>query len=176
MAKPVVISFGMLLLTGVLIALALQHTSATISDKMYLLLNEAFAAVALFLIALLAFVAYRLKWRSILNYSLLAALCAVLVVIIPSTICSRRISRTETELADLYSRLTHQGPPFPSREEAVASINDADSLISHGYWVASDRSTFEVYYHIASDSYTMAYPVGRWEWRGNKYQGPTQQP
>ena len=72
-----------------------------------------------------------------------------------------------------YNSIVKKGAPFPTEAEIQQQyLGNLPDSYSTGYWVSPDRQTFEIYYHDSSDSYTMQFPNGKWDWRGYNYSGP----
>ena len=105
--------------------------------------------------------------------ALITAVLAVVVGATPLVMESYRIAVTRDHLAVVFDVLSNGGPPFPKTLEPPLKL-DSMLDISHGYWVSRDQQKFEVYYHVSSDSCAMAYPRREWEWRRNKYSGPSE--
>ncbi len=145
----------------------LQHTSSVGQDQVYVLGNFLCGIFVSLSVAGVAFVKRR---QGISINSLTAALLAFVVAIGPMAVSSLRIRVTAAHLTTIYNGLSEKGSPFPPTIDDPA--NHSPLLISHGYWVSDDRNRFEVYYHVGSDSYTMASPKSQWEWRDNRYDGP----
>jgi len=157
--------------TAVFALNAWMHTFATAQDKGYLIGNVLICAVVFMVACFSGAIAGIMRRVAIRNYFTATALAAVLVAAISLAGTRYCMNATKQYLAKTYTVLAANGPPFPS-DLPVHRRADRDALISHGYWVADDRNTFEVYYHDGSDSFTKAYPTGQWDWRGNKYAGP----
>ena len=160
---------------AVLAFTALRHTSATLNDKAYALANGVLSVVTFALAVVSGAIAAYKRRTVIRDYSIGIAMAAGLIATIPFAGSAHRMNVTTSYLSDTYAVLAKNGPPFPSELPAATDTSE-NALISHGYWVASDQQAFEVYYHDGSDSFTMVYPTGRWEWRGNKYSGPEDSP
>jgi len=128
----------------------------------------AVAAVFLVLIAR----AGRRRQPALAAYLHLLTVCILIAAAIPVAYSEYRFAFTKRALTHRYEQLSKKGPPFPrSRKAAFAKLTD-QRLVERGYWVSDDRKAFELFYHIGSDSRTLPYPTGKWQWRGTNYQGP----
>ncbi len=99
---------------------------------------------------------------------------SIITALVPMSFSKYRLRNTVTKLEDTYLVLSKKGPPFPDSKNLVVAPSDY-LLWDHGYWVSPDRKSFELFYHSASDSYTLVYPSGSkdgWQWRGCGYLGP----
>ena len=163
----------LLLGTAALLALAgMWHSSGTLQDKFYVLINGASGIAVTAIAILIAIVAILLKRRMVAAYSGFVALLSGFVAVAPFATYKYRVAITKANLSDVYSTIAARGSPFPSVFD-FSTVPDAKLLVSHGYWVAEDRTKFEIYYKVGSDSYTLAYPNKKWEWRDYGYKGPS---
>ncbi|QDU47499.1 MraY-like glycosyltransferase [Symmachiella dynata] len=160
--------------TATFAILAWRHTFATVHDKGYALANLAICGFVFTVACFGGAIAGIMRQVAVRNYLVALVIAALFVAPIPFIGTAYRMNATKQYLTQTYSALAEEGPPFPSDLPAHGRAN-RDALISHGYWVADDRETFEVYYHDGSDSFTKVYPTGQWDWRGNKYAGPDSQ-
>ncbi len=163
------------MMTGIaafLVFVGVSHSSGTIHDRSYLLCNGLSGSAVAGIAVITAMVASLLKKRLVASYSGLVALLSGLVAFVPGATENHRVAFTKEKLSDIYSSTAQRGSPFPDRYD-FSSVPDSELLISSGYWVSDDHLKFEVYYHIGSDSYTMAYPNQNWQWRGYGYAGPS---
>ena len=163
--------FVWLTLFAIAVTAGARQTSSSIHDHLFALV-QGFVCVLLSVLAGLASVVLWLaKRRGGAKQALLVMVLAFMAGFLPWLIQGHRISLTEDHLASVYAKLAAKGPPFPLREES--GIDPLPSgHISCGYWVSPDRARFEVFYHVSSNSYTMAYPEAGWVWRDFHYQGP----
>jgi hypothetical protein len=134
-----------------------------------------FTAVSLALMVVSAAVALA-YWRRATHhrgYALLIAFMSAVMLVGSSYYPARQETRVVRTLESAYHSIAAAGAPFPDENEVRKRYFRAlPESYSSGYWVAPDRQSFELYYHDSSDSYTMRYPEGSWEWRGNDYAGP----
>ena len=107
------------------------------------------------------------------NYSLFISLLSCTMLIAIFWYRGHESSTVIETLESTYSDLVASAAPFPTETEIKSGVlSKIPASYSAGYWVSSDRQSFELYYHDSSDSYTMKYPDGEWEWRGYDYSGP----
>lgn len=154
-------------LTAWFVYLAVQHSSGTVGDKIYGLTNMAVAVFVAIISLVAAVVAAFTRRKVFRNYLLTISVLAVGIAPVSFAAENYRKGSTVTYLEVVYESLSKKGQPFP-----IQIQHPGHGVFSHGYWVSDDLKTFEVYYHDGSDSYTLAYPAGEWEWRSNQYAGP----
>lgn len=174
MRKHIIAVLFLVATTMIAVAAGARHTSATFHDRAYLLANALVAVGSFILTLTIAVVANARNRSTVRNYAIATALVSALVAATPIVGTSYRLNSTKKHLFNTYTQLAKNGPPFP-KSLPQPWDQPLEQLVSHGYWVAEDQQSFEVYYHDASDSFAMAYPAGTWEWRGNKYTGPKSQ-
>jgi len=159
--------------SGIFVLIGLFHTGATISDTTYLAVTATATALLATLALLCARLAHIMRKRVLRNYAAQIAICAIVVMSVPWTVSLYRVKYTRQTLESVYDALASNGPPFPRQEQVYAQYFSAHPLlISNGYYISHDRTTFEIFYHKSSDSFAMAFPDRNWKWRGNNYQGP----
>ncbi len=131
------------------------------------------ASIGLMLVAAMSAAIF---WRRALqyrNYSLLIVALSCLMFVGLTYYRANQSARVVRTLETTYHSLANAGSPFPVENRVRAKyLSDLPNSYSTGYWVSPDRQSFEMYYHDSSDSYTMKYPNGTWEWRGDNYSGP----
>ncbi len=168
-------TFALLSIAILLVVSGIRHSAATSVDIQYTIYNAVMCFVVVICAGGIACVSASHSSQTARNYSILVAVLAVVIAATPIAATSYRTKTTISRLSDLYSNLSQPGPPFPEPSD-INWGNPTGVMISHGYWVSDDKQTFEVFYHDSSDSFTMAYPTGQWEWRPNQYQGPDSKP
>lgn len=164
MQKPYPFVLVILIVTATVLVFGLIQTDGSIHGTMYLAVNLVGAGMISVVFAAASLVFWVMKLRPARNYSLLAAICALITAGLPIVVQRERIEETEQELTALYDRLAANGSPFPAPEQLDWEPDHPALLVPHGYRVSEDRQTFEVYYHASSDSRILAYPQGQWEW------------
>ncbi len=174
MSKIAVFDAATVVSATVLVFAGLRHTTATIADSQYQVAVFGLVAVLVVLLGPLVLLAHVRRVSVLRNRLVLVLISAFCVAGIPYSVQQRKISQTSAALMRHYRDLAEAGPPFPLQSDVKARIEDVGQAISLGCWVSADRSTFELFYHVSSDTAVLRYPNGRWEWRGYRYVGPTQ--
>ncbi len=108
------------------------------------------------------------------SYSILILALSVMMLIGSTWYRGIQQSLVIDKLESAYRSIVMNGAPFPMPEEIRHNyLSTLPNSYSTGCWVSPDQQAFEIYYHDSSDSYTMKYPDGEWDWRGNDYSGPS---
>ena len=131
------------------------------------------ASIGLILASTVSAIALWRKTNTYRTYSILILALSGMMLIGSVWYRTNQHSYVINELESAYNSIAANGSPFPALDEIQQGyLNSLPESYSTGYWVSSDQQSFEIYYHDSSDSYTMQYPNGEWDWRGNGYTGP----
>ena len=95
--------------------------------------------------------------RTARNVAGLAAFAFFAAAGAPLAAFPHRRGALQSRLEARYAALAAAGPPFPAAVELPPGA---------GYRVSDDRRACEIYFPDGSDTFTLIYPVGEWEWRG----------
>ena len=174
MSKSAVFNAAIILAATVHVFAGLRHTRATIADFQFHAAAFGVVAVLVVLLGPLVLVAHVRRVPVFRNRLLLVLACGICAAGIPYGIQQRNISQTSASLMRHYHDLAKAGPLFPSQSDLNARIQAAEQATSLGCWVSNDRSTFELFYHVSSDTAVVRYPNGHWEWRGYLYEGASE--
>jgi hypothetical protein len=148
----------------------LAHASSPTPDHFYLVGQVAIAGVIVLMALVFGVKTHIAKKPLLRNYCLVILLCAIAAGLIPFLTHQQRITETKANLEQAYDKLATQGPPFPPNVDL--ELRTKNRLLSHGYSVSPDRQRFELFYHVASDSFVLSFPKREWQVRGFNYEGP----